>query len=125
MTFEHSRKQTVLIVEDDAMLRGILAESLAEEGFAVLTVENGEEALAIASTLDEQLGLVVTDVLLPGMDGLELANGLASLKPSPPILFISGVSDHRDMPGPLLLKPFGPSAFLDQVRHLLPSIQHH
>jgi DNA-binding response OmpR family regulator len=124
MTLEQSGKQLVLIVEDDAMLRGILAESLAGEGFTVLTVENGEEALAIASTLVEQLDLVVTDVLLPGMDGLELANGLACRKPSPPVLFISGVSAPQDMPGPMLLKPFGPNAFLDQVRRMLPSIQH-
>lgn len=125
MTSGQLRKQTVLIVEDDPMLRGILAESLAEEGFAVLTAENGEQALAIASTLDEQLGLVVTDVLLPVMDGLELAGRLACLKPTLPVLFISGVTPDRNMPGPLLTKPFGPSAFLEQVGRLLPSVQHH
>jgi DNA-binding response OmpR family regulator len=119
MTSKQSRKQTVLIVEDDAMLRGILAECLAEEGFAVLTVENGEEGLAIASTLDEQLGLVVTDVLLPGIDGLELSSHLACLQPSPPVLFISGIRAHRDMPAPVLLKPFGPSAFLEKVHRIL------
>lgn len=117
------RRQTVLIVEDDAMLRGILAASLADEGFAVLTAENGEQALAITSTLDEQLGLVVADVLLPGMDGLELASRLACLKPSPPVLFISGVRPHQSMPGPVLAKPFGPSAFLEQVGRMLPSVQ--
>lgn len=125
MPSTQSRKQTVLIVEDDAMLRGILAASLLDEGFAVLTAENGEEALAIASALDEQLGLVVTDVLMPGMDGLELASRLASLKPSPPLLFISGVSAHRNLPGPVLVKPFGPGAFLEQIGRMLPSIQHH
>jgi len=124
MTSEQSHKQTVLIVEDDAMLRRILAEALADEGIAVLTAEDGEEALAIASTLEGQLGLVVTDVLLPVMDGLELAARLACLRPPPAVLFISGVTAQRNMPGPVLAKPFGPSAFLERVTRLLPSVQH-
>jgi two-component system, cell cycle sensor histidine kinase and response regulator CckA len=122
MTSEQSRRQTVLIVEDDAMLRGILAEYLVEEGFAVLTAEDGEQALAIASTLEGQLDLVVTDVLLPVMDGLELADRLAHLEPPPPVLFISGVTAERNVPGPVLAKPFGPSAFLEQVGRVLASV---
>jgi ActR/RegA family two-component response regulator len=62
-----SRKQMVLVVDDDAMLRELLARVLVEEGFAVLTAEDGEQALAIASTLDGQLGLVVTDIRMPGL----------------------------------------------------------
>jgi DNA-binding response OmpR family regulator len=119
MTSAQLRKQTVLLVEDDAMLRGILAEALAQEGFAVLTAEDGEQALAIASALAEQLDLVVTDVLLPVMDGLELAARLACLKPPPAVLFISGIATHRDVPAPVLAKPFGPTAFLEQVARLI------
>jgi two-component system cell cycle sensor histidine kinase/response regulator CckA len=125
MTSGQSRKRTVLLVEDDAMLRGILAQALADEGLAVLTAETGEQALAIASTLDGKLRLVVTDVLLPEMDGLELATRLASLKHPPAVLFISGVTPNQDMPGPVLAKPFGPSAFLKQVARMLPSVRHH
>jgi DNA-binding response OmpR family regulator len=124
MNFGQSRKHTVLLVDDDAMLRSILAQALADEGFAVLTAETGEQALAIASTLDGQLSLVVTDVLLPEMDGLDLAAGLASLKAPPAVLFISGVTASQDMPGPLLAKPFGPTAFLKQIARMLPSAQH-
>ena len=123
MTSGQSRKQTVLLVEDDAMLRGILAQTLAEEGYAVLTAEDGEPALAIASSLEGQLGLVVTDIRLPVMSGLELAGHLACLKAPPPVLFISGVTADQNVSGPLLAKPFGPSAFLDQVARLLPSVQ--
>jgi DNA-binding response OmpR family regulator len=120
-----SRKQTVLVVDDDAMLRAMLARALTEEGFAVLTAEDGEQALAIAGTLDGQLSLVVTDIRMPGMDGLELAGHLAYLKPPPPVLFISGFTEARNVPGPLLAKPFGPTAFLAQVGRMLPSAQHH
>jgi CheY-like chemotaxis protein len=125
MNFGRSRKQTLLLVEDDAMLRSILAEALADEGYAVLTAEDGEQALAIASTLEGQLGLVVTDIRLPVMNGLELADRLACLKPPPPVLFISGVTVDQNVSGPLLAKPFGPSAFLEQVARLLPIVKHH
>jgi CheY-like chemotaxis protein len=125
MTPAESRKQTVLVVDDDAILRELLARVLVDEGYAVLTAEDGEQALAIASTLDGQLGLVVTDILLPVMDGLELAARLAYLEPPPPVMFISGFTDDRDVPGPMLAKPFGPAAFIEQVGRMLPSVQHH
>ncbi len=118
-----SRRQTILVVEDDAILRGILAEALTDEGYVVLTADDGEPALAISSTL--RLDLVVTDLLLPVMDGLELADRLSRLEAPPPVLFISGVISKRSVPGPVLTKPFGPSAFLEQVAHMLPSAQHH
>ena len=125
MNFRQSRKHTVLLVDDDAMLRSILEQALADEGYAVLTAEDGEQALAIASTLDGQLSLVVTDIRLPVMNGLELAAHLACLKAAPPVLFISGVTADRNAASPLLAKPFAPSAFLEQVARMLPSTQHH
>jgi two-component system, cell cycle sensor histidine kinase and response regulator CckA len=125
MTPAESRKQTVLVVDDDAILRELLARVLVDEGYAVLTAEDGEQALAIATTLDGQLDLVVTDILLPVMDGLELAARLAYLKPPPPLMFISGFTDDWDVPGPMLAKPFGPAAFIEQVGRMLLSVQHH
>jgi hypothetical protein len=125
MTPAESRKQTVLVVDDDAMLRELLERVLVDEGFDVLTAKDGEQALAIAGTLDGQLGLVVTDIRMPGMDGLELAGCLARLKSPPAVLFVSGFSADRNIPGPLLTKPFGPTALLEQVGRLLPSVQHH
>jgi two-component system, cell cycle sensor histidine kinase and response regulator CckA len=125
MTPAESRKQTVLVVDDDAILRELLARVLVDEGYAVLTAEDGEQALAIATTLDGQLDLVVTDILLPVMDGLELAARLAYLKPPPPVMFISGFTDDWDVPGPMLAKPFGPAAFIEQVGRMLLSVQHH
>jgi DNA-binding response OmpR family regulator len=122
MSVEHSHHKTVLLVEDDAILRGILAQALMDEGLHVLTAEDGEQALAIASSLEDQMALVVTDVLLPEMNGLELAAHLASLKTPPPVLFISGVLDGRDAPGPVLPKPFGPAAFLNQIARMLPQV---
>ena len=124
MTSDTSNKQIVLVVEDDPMFRGILAEVLAGEGLVVLTAATGEEALAIAGPLDGKLGLVVTDVLLPHIDGLELADHLAGLSSPPPVLFISGVKVERTLPGPVLAKPFGPTAFLEQVDRILTAVRH-
>ena len=124
MTSERSQRQTVLLVDDDATLRGLLARTLADEGYAVLTAGDGEEALALAGTLDGQLGLVVTDIRMPVMDGLTLAAHLARRDPAPPILFISGFTADRNIPGPVLEKPFMPTAFLEQVARLLPPVQH-
>jgi two-component system cell cycle sensor histidine kinase/response regulator CckA len=118
---EQSRLDVVLLVEDDAILRGILAQTLTDEGYRVLTAEDGEQALALASSLAGQLALVVTDVLLPEMDGLDLAAHLSSLESPPSVLFISGIRERREMPGPVLAKPFGPFAFLEQVARLLPA----
>jgi CheY-like chemotaxis protein len=102
-----------------------MARALTDEGFDVLTAGDGEQALAIASTLGGQLALVVTDIRMAGMDGLELASRLACLEFSPPVLFISGFTTERNIPGPLLTKPFGPTAFLEQIGRMLPSVQHH
>jgi DNA-binding response OmpR family regulator len=122
MAFDASRKQIVLVVEDDPMLRGILTQALADEGHAVIATGSGEEALAIAGPLHAQLGLVVVDVMLPMMDGLELADRLAVLSAPPPVLFISGLSVKRTLPGPMLVKPFGPTAFLEQVGRMLAGV---
>ena len=81
---------TVLVVDDDHTLRAILARTLADAGYPVLTAVDGEEALALASTLDGQLALVITDIQMPVMDGLTLAENLAHFRVPPPVLFISG-----------------------------------
>ena len=113
-----SVRRTVLLVDDDPLLRALLARALADDGYAVLAAENGEEALTLASTLIDQLGLVITDIRMPVMDGVQLAAHLAQLRPTLPILFISGFAGGVDLPGPVLPKPFHPRAFLDRVRQL-------
>lgn len=116
-----SARQTVLLVDDDPMLRPILARALVAGGYAVLTAADGEEALVLASTLNGQLRLVVTDIRMPGMDGVELAAHLARLDSALPVLFISGFAAKTEIPGPFLQKPFAPRAFLEQVERMLNS----
>jgi CheY-like chemotaxis protein len=113
--------KTVLLVDDDATLRKLMGRTLADGGHAVLTAADGQEALAVASTLGHQLGLVVTDIRMPEMDGLELANHLALLVPPPPVLFITGfaAAAATAIPGPVLEKPFSPDQLLKRVGLLL------
>jgi CheY-like chemotaxis protein len=115
---------TVLVVDDDSGLRGVLARALAEAGYRVLTAADGEEALALAGTLIGQLGLVVTDVRMPVMDGITLAGRLAHLPSPPPVLFISGYADGHEIPGPYLTKPFGPAVLLEAVGQIVSTPSH-
>ncbi len=115
----------VLVVDDDPQLRGLVARTVTGAGYRVLTAGNGEEALALAATLDGQLGLVVTDIRMPVMDGLALASHLGTTHPRVPLLFISGYvpkADVESLPGPILPKPFTHDQLLDQVSKLLPAV---
>jgi CheY-like chemotaxis protein len=115
----HSAGRIILVVDDDDMLRSLLAQALADAGYAVLTATDGERALALVSDLGGQLGLVITDIRMPVMDGLELADNLANLPTAPPVLFISGFAEGHKLPGPFLAKPFLPSALVEQVSRML------
>ncbi len=85
---------TVLVVDDEELLRRLLSRVLADAGFGVVEAENGAAALETARRLKGGLGLVVTDIHMPVMDGLEFARALRPLQPTVPILFITG----RDLP---------------------------
>jgi two-component system cell cycle sensor histidine kinase/response regulator CckA len=118
------RGKTILLVDDDVMLREVLARALVDAGYPVLTAEDGEQALALVRTLNGQLGLVITDVRMPVMDGLKLADNLTSLPTAPPVLFISGFAESNELPGPFLAKPFLPSALLEQVARMVSAPVH-
>lgn len=98
---------TVLVVDDEEPVRRYLARVMADEGYQVLAAGDGLEALALLEQSPTRIDLVITDVLMPGMTGPELAARLATRPSRPPILFVSG--SHTDVPGPLVKKPFLPA----------------
>jgi len=110
----------LLVVEDDDGVRRSTARMLREFGFEVVEASTGEEALARAR---EGLDLVVTDVIMPGMPGTELATRLRAFRPGLPVVFLSGYEDLKTekLPeGALFLgKPFMKSALLDLVDRAL------
>ena len=113
----------VLLVEDDESVRGVARRALEEGGYRVLEAANGTDALARLSGADGGIGLVLTDVVMPGMSGRELADRIAELLPGTPVLFTSGYTDgdivRRGLLDPgaaFVQKPFGPDTILRLVR---------
>ena len=115
--------ELVLVVEDDAPVRAIVVRALTEGGFRVLEAESGERALDLLCRDDDRPALVLTDVVMPGMSGSELAAAVARLAPGTPVLFTSGYTDGEILrrgllePGAdFLAKPFSPEALVRAVR---------
>jgi len=90
---EESRSQTVLLVEDDAAVRSLVARMLSREGFRVVEAIDAVEALSMVDDDQPELDLLVTDVIMPRMTGPELAVALQSSYPDLPIVFMSGYAD--------------------------------
>jgi PAS domain S-box-containing protein len=96
----------VLLVDDEALIRGSTAQMLADLGYTVLEAGSAKEALVHLDDL--RIGLIVTDHLMPGMTGTELAREAKARRPGLPVLIISGFADVEDVAPdlPRLMKPF-------------------
>jgi signal transduction histidine kinase len=116
----------VLLVEDDEAVREVLVDSLAAHGFAVELATCAEDALE--RWRDADFDLLVTDVVLPGIDGQQLARQIRKLSSDTPVLFMSGYTgdllEAADLGSSraFLQKPFSSAAFVDRVRELIGAI---
>ena len=120
--------QRVLVVDDEQGLRDLVCRTLQAEGFSTLEAAQGAEALEVMENAFPPVDLVVTDVVMPGMDGRELGRRLAQKWPDLPILYISAydVNDifRRGSPNgsaPFLQKPFPLDGLVTVIRGLLSS----
>jgi len=118
----------ILLVEDEPALRRLLARLLRLSGFVVIEAADGLEALQLASRQDGEPGLLISDVVMPRMGGLELAMELRLLHPQLPVLFISGYTDTLFLEAEelrhgtsFLAKPFAPQVLIGKVKELLAS----
>jgi two-component system cell cycle sensor histidine kinase/response regulator CckA len=118
--------ETVLLVEDEDVLRELLIEAIEAGGYSVLAARDGAEALQIADAHPGPIPILVTDVVMPGMTGPKLVELVAPTRPEMKVLYISGYSEdaiaHHGLTGPgraLLSKPFSPEVFLRRVRQSL------
>lgn len=116
----------VLVVDDEDVLRELVCRTLQAEGYRTLEASHGGEALELLESATERIDLVVTDVVMPGMDGRELGRRLGQSRPTLPVLYMSGydVNDifRRGSPrgsAPFLQKPFPPEELLTSVEDLL------
>jgi two-component system, cell cycle sensor histidine kinase and response regulator CckA len=120
------RPITVLVAEDEDLLRRLVSQLLGAQGYRILEARDGGEALHLAHLAAPHLRLVVADVIMPGMDGWELGRRLAVDCPEVPVLYMSAYPRadifHRGESNPsvpFLEKPFSSEVFVKTVRDLL------
>jgi PAS domain S-box-containing protein len=119
-------RETILIAEDEESVRTFLRQVLSSQGYTVLEAGDGRKAIELAKAHQGDIHLLITDVVMPGLGGRELAERLARRRPGLRILFISGYTDdsilhHGVLDGDtaFMNKPFAPHTLLRKVREIL------
>ena len=118
--------ETVLVVEDDDDVRRLVKDELQHYGYTVLEAANGGQALLFCERYSGPIHVLVTDVVMPHMDGYDVADRLRDVRPGMRTLFISGYAERlagQRRPGrpgdAFLAKPFTPDALASRVREVL------
>jgi two-component system cell cycle sensor histidine kinase/response regulator CckA len=118
--------ETVLVVEDEEIIRRVVCESLRMNGYTVLEVADGSQAITICERQDQPIDLLITDVIMPLMNGPELVRRVKAVRPHLLTLFISGYTDRalihqglREAGTAFLQKPFTPDVLVRKVREVL------
>jgi PAS domain S-box-containing protein len=119
-------RETILIAEDDEAVRRLTVMAIRAAGYRVLEARNGFDAIRLFDAQSDGIELLLTDAIMPGMRGIDLANRLRQTKPNLKVLIVSGYTDqelaNRGSPNSntfFLGKPFTPTELLGMVRHLL------
>ncbi len=120
--------ETILLVEDEESVRKLVLDTLTARGYKVLEAENGNAALDLAARHPESIHLVVTDVIMPGLSGHELAAQLLAIRPATKVLYLSGYAEDAfamphavDAQKAFLQKPFTLQNLFRKVREVLGS----
>ncbi len=118
--------ETILLVEDAPNVRRFATAILARRGYQVLAAADGAAALAIAENRQRRIDLLLTDVMMPGMNGPEVAKHLLRSRPELRVLYVSGYADDTVRPEDLssggamfLAKPYSPETLVAKIRELL------
>ena len=118
--------EAILLVEDDHDVRAYIAETLRDLGYGVMGAANGEMALKVLSQKDTRIDLMLTDIVMPGMNGRELAGRAQSIRPDMPVLYMTGYSRNAvvhqgrlDEGVELLHKPMTQAELAERVRKVL------
>ena len=118
-----SGTETVLLAEDEPGLRGFVRDVLTRHGYTVLEAANGREALGISHRHTGSIHVLLADIMMPGMGGVELAEQFGREHPKVPVLLMSGYAEHLkghwEGPATYLQKPFTSAALLTRLRALL------
>jgi two-component system cell cycle sensor histidine kinase/response regulator CckA len=116
--------ETILLVEDETALRNVCRVYLESKGYTVLEAGNAKEAMKICQSHDRPIHVLITDIVMPGLGGLELAKSALEMRPALSVVFVSGYTDHQSDRkaigfGKFLQKPFSFDALARTVRSLL------
>jgi len=117
--------RTILVVDDDEWVRVFARDVLAAEGYRVLEATDGHDAIRVAAEHPGPIHLLLTDVMMPGMNGCELAVGLGGLLPGLKVMFMSAydrdflVARGLNPGGPVVTKPFTIEYLTRRVRMVL------
>ena len=118
--------ETILVVEDDEMIRSLIRDILESTGYRVLVADDPESGMKLIGEQQDEIHLLLTDLVLPGMSGRELVDRVSKLKPEMRVLFMSGYSDEAVArhgilePGlAFLQKPFSRDGLVRKVREVL------
>ena len=117
--------ETILILEDDPTVRGLASSSLLGQGYDVVAAAHPDDALDFSTRHEGEIDLLLTDIVMPGMNGRELAKRFQELRPTTRVVFTTGYAQDESIRreqlerNQLLEKPFVPSALLRKVRQVL------
>ncbi len=121
---KHIPAETViLLAEDEVVIRNLVRTMLTREGYAVIEASNGREAFEICQKYQDPIGLLITNVRMPEMDGIELAERVRRMRPEVKIVVMSGEMDNAiiggNRPDAFLRKPFVPPTLLKAIQKVL------
>jgi CheY-like chemotaxis protein len=120
--------ETILVVDDEESLRTVVVDLLGQLGYHMLSAANGQEALKLASEYPDRIDLLLSDVIMEGLPGPELAEKLVQSRPELKVVFISGFADNSIAPNGvlkpgtvLIQKPFTVRVLSAKLREILDS----
>lgn len=112
----------ILLVDDDASTLELVAYALKAQGYRIIEAGDGAEALQAARKYKGPIRLLLSDLAMPGVDGLELVERISPQRPEAAVLFISAYADRFDLGNyPVLAKPFTPEQLLSKIQQVLSS----
>jgi CheY-like chemotaxis protein len=118
--------ETILMVEDDLLVRRVNRRVLTHLGYTVLEAKDGREGLELAEHHEGAIDILFTDIIMPHMNGFELAERVRSRRPGIKVLFTSGYSKHTEAPErfvdeglELIAKPYAPEQLVERIQRLL------
>ena len=123
--FDGAGTETILLVDDEEIVKEFVNEILSENGYKILDANNGKQALELLDKFEGEINLLLTDLRMPMMGGVELAEKLREEKPDLKVLFMSGYAKDSDLEEEgehiigYLQKPFSYGALVGKVREIL------